>query len=150
MEQEIAQQIESIHLMLTKTREEMKGLKFAVYNLNMAVAGNVETHPPTEELHLPPSNDDQEMLQTKNIEVGSKELMEILQISYTTLKRWRSGCALPCTYITACHVTYNLGTVYKGIKSGVLKCKGLNKITAIERILNYANNIRQLRAEIAH
>ena len=150
MEQEIAQRIESIHLMLAKTREEMKGLRFAIYNLNMAVTGNVETHPPTTELSLPPSRDDQEMLLTKNIEVGSKELMEILQISYTTLKRWRSDCLLECTYITACHVSYDLGTVYKGIKSGVLKCKGLNKITAIKRILNYANNIRQLRAEIAH
>lgn len=148
MEQEIAQKIESIHQMLFKTREDMKGLRVAICNLNMAFTGSVEAHPPTPAALLPPGNDDEEMLQTKNIIVGSKELLEILQISYTTLKRWRSDCVLPCTYITKCNVTYNLCAVYEGIKSGELRCKGLNKITALERILNYANNIRQLRANL--
>ena len=93
---------------------------------------------------IPVSDEEQRNLINAHIEVCSRELCDILQISQATLKRWRSNRMLDFKYKSATHVSYDLSLVYEGIKSGKLTCKGLDKMTALERILTYYRNISQL------
>ena len=90
-------------------------------------------------------HDAEEILRAKNIEVGSRDVMEILQISETTLKRWRRNGKLEFTYISINHVTYKLSKLYEAVNTGIVKCKGLGKIKALERILTYSKDVSQLR-----
>ena len=113
--------------MLTKTREDVKVLRAVVTNLHMALA----------------SGDDAPPVGMENIEICSRELCDILQISQATLKRWRSNRMLDFKYKSATNVSYNLSHVYEGIKSGKLTCKGLDKMAALKRILTYYMGISQ-------
>lgn len=84
------------------------------------------------------------ILSAKNIKVGSKELLRILQISETTLKRWRKNSELPFEYLSRNHVVYPLVNIYEGIWKGHMTCKGLDRIKALERILMYSSNASML------
>lgn len=143
MEKALTQQLETVCRMLTKTREDVQVLKNQVSNLHLVLTGDI---PPPEESKSNPEDPDEEgILRAKNIEVGSREVMEILQISETTLKRWRRNSKLEFTYHSINHVTYKLSTLYEAVNTGVVKCKGLGRITALERILTYSKNISRLR-----
>jgi hypothetical protein len=144
MDQLITQQIENMCRMLTKTREDVKVLRAAVTNLHMALASGDDAPPVGMEKLIPVSDEEQRNLINAHIEVCSRELCDILQISQATLKRWRSNRMLDFKYKSATHVSYDLSLVYEGIKSGKLTCKGLDKMTALERILTYYRNISQL------
>jgi hypothetical protein len=145
MEKALTQQIETMCRMLTKTREDVKVLRNQVSSLHLVLAGDIP--PPNEKETNPNDLDEEEILRDKNIEVGSREVMEILKVSNTTLKRWRRSGKLSFKYISINHVTYSLYSLYESINTGKIKCKGLDKITALERILTYSKNISQLRNE---
>lgn len=87
-----------------------------------------------------------DVLSAKNIRVGTKDLLEILQVSDSTLKKWRKNGDLPFEYLSRNHVSYLLADVFEGIKTGSVTCKGLKKITALERILIYSRSIADLRS----
>ena len=92
---------------------------------------------------IPVSYEEQKNLINAHIEICSRELCDILQISQATLKRWRSNRMLDFKYKSATNVSYNLSHVYEGIKSGKLTCKGLDKMAALKRILTYYMGISQ-------
>lgn len=145
----IAEQLENMHRMLHKTHEEVKTLTGVVQNLHYAlgsIGGDVP--PPTSAAPavLDSDEDDYEILKSKNIEICSREAIEILKVSDATLKRWRSYRLIDFRYVSANHISYKLIDFYIGIKQGNLKCKGLSSIDALERILVYAKNVRQLRS----
>lgn len=143
MEKALTQQLETMCRMLTKTREDVKVLKNQVSTLHLVLTGE---NPPTEENRTNSfDHDAEEILRAKNIEVGSRDVMEILQISETTLKRWRRNGKLEFTYISINHVTYKLSKLYEAVNTGIVKCKGLGKIKALERILTYSKDVSQLR-----
>ena len=119
--------------MLTKTREDVKVLRAVVTNLHMALASGDDAPPVGMEKNLI----------NAHIEICSRELCDILQISQATLKRWRSNRMLDFKYKSATNVSYNLSHVYEGIKSGKLTCKGLDKMAALKRILTYYMGISQ-------
>ena len=146
MDNLITKQIESMCIMLSKTREDVKVLRAAVSNLHMALASGDDA-PPAGLLNPAPAMDEvQANLANAHIEICSRELSDILHISQATLKRWRSNRMLDFKYKSATHVSYDLAQVYEGLKSGKLSCKGLDKKTAIDRILTYFKNINQLWA----
>ncbi|EGN57428.1 hypothetical protein PRBRB14_22110 [Hallella multisaccharivorax DSM 17128] len=144
MERALTQQIEAMCKMLVKTREDVKVLRHEVCNLHMILAGDVP--PPIEGPPATIDNDEEDILRAKNILVGSREVMEILQISDTTLKRWRKEGRITFKYESMNHVSYKLASIYEGINTGSIKCKGIDKITALARILTYSKNISQFRA----
>lgn len=143
MEKALTQQLETMCRMLTKTREDVKVLKNQVSCLHLVLTG--ENPPPEENKPNINDHDAEEILRAKNIEVGSREVMEILQISDTTLKRWRRNSKLDFNYIACNHVTYKLSKLYEAVNTGKVKCKGLGKIEALNRILTYSKDISQLR-----
>ena len=120
MDQLITQQIENMCRMLTKTREDVKVLRAVVANLHMALASGDDAPPVGMEKLIPVSDEEQKNLINAHIEICSRELCDILQISQATLKRWRSNRMLDFKYKSATNVSYNLSHVYEGIKSGKL------------------------------
>lgn len=146
----IAERIESMHKMLVKTREELKTLNGNVMNLQYMVGGvGLDGSPPP--LNQPQVNEDGEdenykLLSSKCIEVCSCELKEILCVSNGTLKRWRSERSVNFKYVSANHVTYRLVDIYQGFLDGTLRCRGLNSLDAIERIMTYAKNVSKIRS----
>lgn len=146
MNAQIAEQLESMHRMLTKTREDVKGLRLEVSVLHQALSSGEDIPPPAEEKLPPPIEDEMDVLSAKNIRVGTKDLLEILQVSDSTLKKWRKNGDLPFEYLSRNHVSYLLADVFEGIKTGSVTCKGLKKITALERILIYSRSIADLRS----
>ena len=95
----------------------------------------------------PSTEKELEVLSAKNIKVGSKELLRILQISETTLKRWRKNSELPFEYLSRNHVVYPLVKIYEGIWSGQMTCKGLDRIKALERIRLYSSSASMLNCD---
>ena len=137
MDQLITQQIENMCRMLTKTREDVKVLRAVVTNLHMALASGDDAPPVGMEKLIPVSDEEQKNLINAHIEICSRELCDILQISQATLKRWRSNRMLDFKYKSATNISY------EGIKSGKLTCKGLDKMAALKRILTYYMGISQ-------
>ena len=141
-------QIEKMHMMLSETREKVEELTDVVRCLHFVVTnghGGDAPPPESEVVETTDGEDDEEMLREKNIVVGSKELMQILCISKTTLKRWRKDHKISCTYVSQSHVTYKLLHIYLEIKSGRLRIKGFDSILAMESIVKFARKARIIR-----
>ena len=143
MEKAMTQQLENMCGMLTKTREEVKILMNLVSTLNMVLTGEYPS--PGESKSNPTNLDAEELLRTKNIEVGSRDVRDILQISDSTLKRWRQKGKLEFNYLCINHVTYKLSKLYEAVNTGRVNCRGLGKIKALDRILTYSKDASQLR-----
>ena len=71
MNAQIAEQLESMHRMLTKTREDVKGLRLEVSVLHQALSSGEDIPPPAEEKLTPPIEDEMDVLSAKNIKVGT-------------------------------------------------------------------------------
>ena len=141
-------QIEKMHMMLSETREKVEELTDVVRCLHFVVtSGHGDDAPPPESevVETAEGEDDEEMLREKNIVVGSKELMQILCISKTTLKRWRREHKVSCTYVSQSYVTYKLLHIYLEIKSGRLRIKGFDSILAMESIVKFAKKAKLIR-----
>ena len=93
--------------MLAKTHEEVKVLRIEVNTLHQALSSGDNIPPPTDNKQ-PSMEEELHVLSAKNIKVGSKELLRILQISETTLKRWRKNSELHFEYLSRNHVVYPL------------------------------------------
>lgn len=150
MDQLMTKKLDSICNMLSKTREDVRMLRAAVSSLHMVLTGGDDAPPDGMEHLIPDVDENQTELRNAHIDICSRDLCELLQISNATLKRWQANNMLDFKYISATHVSYDLSHVYEGIKSGKLTCKGLVKITAIDRILNYSRKINQLWASENH
>ena len=136
MNAQLVERLEKMHRMLAKTHEEVKVLRIEVNTLHQALSSGDDIPPPMDNKQSP-MEEELGVLSAKNIKVGSKELLRILQISETTLKRWRKNSELN-------HVVYPLVKIYEGIWSGQMTCKGLDRIKALERILMYSSNASML------
>lgn len=146
MEKVIVQNLENVRKILTRTREDIKALNLKVNNLHMILTGN-DTPPPSSSNNAFAASemDAAEKLRSKHIEIGSRDLMEVLNISATTLKRWRREGLINFSYLSFNHVAYELSSVYEGINNGMLNCKGLDRIQAMKRIIDYSEDIIRFR-----
>lgn len=146
MNAQLVEQLEKLHRMLSKTHEDVKVLRMEVNTLHQAMSSGNEIPPPMDN-EQPSTEKELEVLSAKNVKVGSKELLRILQISETTLKRWRKNSLLSFEYLSRNHVVYPLEKVYEGIWDGQMTCKGLDRIKALERILRYSSNASMLSCD---
>ena len=146
MNAQLVEQLEKLHRMLAKTHENVRVLRMEVNTLHQALSSGNEIPPPMDN-EQPSTEKELEVLSAKNIKVGSKELLRILQISETTLKRWRKNSELPFEYLSRNHVVYPLVKIYEGIWSGQMTCKGLDRIKALERIRLYSSSASMLNCD---
>lgn len=78
------------------------------------------------------------------IELGTKDVLRILQISPSTLTRWRSRRVVKFRYLSSNHVAYLFSALYDAIKTGKATCKGLSKVHALQRLDHYRHNLSLL------
>lgn len=146
MNAQLVEQLEKMHRMLAKTHEDVKVLRLEVNTLHQALSSGDDIPPPMDNKQ-PTTEKELDVLSAKNIKVGSKELLRILQISETTLKRWRKNSLLSFEYLSRNHVVYPLEEVYEGIWGGQMTCKGLDRIKALERIRLYSSSASMLNCD---
>lgn len=134
------------HKAVQDLNQQVSGIKFVLFQGDTPPPTAIETNETREVSEDNAIKDiDLESFKAMNITVGSSELAEILGVSDATLKRWRCNKLLEFDYSHGNYVTYDLAHVYERLKSGKVKCRGLNSIDAIERLVTYLTNIRQLR-----
>ena len=143
MNAQLVERLEKMHRMLAKTHEEIRELRIEVNTLHQALSSGDDIPAPMDNKQSP-MEEELSILSAKNIKVGSKELLRILQISETTLKRWRKNSELHFEYLSRNHVVYPLVNIYEGIWNGQMTCKGLDRIKALERIRMYSSNASML------
>lgn len=134
------------HKAVQDLNQQVNGIKFFLFQGDDASPTESESNEKRESNEDNAIKDiDLESFKAKNITVGSSELAEILGVSEVTLKRWRSNKKLEFDYAHGNYVTYDLANVYERFKSGKLKCRGLNSIDVMERLVTYVTNTCRLR-----
>jgi hypothetical protein len=134
------------HKAVQDLNQQVSGIKFFLFQGDDAPPTDGETNEKRESSEDNAIKDiDLESFKAKNITVGSSELAEILGVSEVTLKRWRCNKKLEFDYAHGNYVTYDLAHVYERFKSGKLKCRGLNSIDVMERLVTYVTNTCRLR-----
>ena len=87
------------------------------------------------------------------IELGTKDVLRILQISPSTLTRWRSRRVVKFRYLSSNHVAYLFSALYDASKTGKATCKGLSKVHALQRFfltlnVTIKNRMNEFRPQI--
>lgn len=90
------------------------------------------------------------VIDENDTELGTRDVLRILEISNSTLSRWRSQGVVQFRYLSSNHVAYLYSKLYNAVKSGKATCKGFSKIKALQRLDDYMSNLEALRDEDAH
>lgn len=77
-----------------------------------------------------------------DIELNSKDVMGILQVSASTLARWRASNQVKFKYISSNHVVYPFLDLFYAVKTGKASCKGFSSIVALNRMKEYISSIK--------
>lgn len=96
------------------------------------------------------SMEDAVVIDENDAELGTRDVLRILEISNSTLSRWRSLGVVQFRYLSSNHVAYLYSRLYDAVKSGKATCKGFSKVKALQRLDDYMSNLEALRDEDAH
>lgn len=75
------------------------------------------------------------------LEMSSKDVMETLGISESTLYRWRKRGIIRYHYSNSGDVRYLYSSLFMGVKCYQIKIPAMPKDEAIRRLMEYKNNI---------
>lgn len=76
-----------------------------------------------------------------NLEMTSKEVMETLRISESTLYRWRKKNLIRYRYTSSGDIRYMYNSLFTAIKCSMIKISGISKEESMRSMNEYKDNL---------